>query len=70
MVKCPTCAKSLSTLSGHKIQTHITYGAVVKSVVYKCPHIDCQAILGVGPDPAAFKEEIVSDLLKRLTKSN
>lgn len=70
MVKCPTCSRPLLTLSGHKIQTQITHGLKVNSVVYKCPYVDCQAILGVGPDPTALKAEVVSDVLKRLTKPN
>jgi hypothetical protein len=68
MAKCPTCGKALGTLTGQKIKTHVTLGHVLNSVVYTCPHVGCQAILSVGPDPLALKADIVSELFERLKK--
>lgn len=64
--KCPGCGK----VPGFGINVQSVDakagGASWKGVLYVCPNIQCQTILGAGIDPLALKADTINGVVKKL----
>jgi uncharacterized protein with PIN domain len=68
MANCPKCGKPLNILNAQAVKAHVQFGHKLNCLAYTCPA--CHVVLGVGIEPLGLKEEIVSDLFKRLKKGS
>jgi len=64
--KCPHCEKAVSHVKVETIQFAAGLYEHYAGVSYLCP--DCRAVLGVGVDPLALNDDVVSRLLTALRK--
>lgn len=65
--KCPACSKVPAfgvNMQGVDIKG--TDGRSWNGVMYVCPNIQCQTILGVGLDPIALKTDTIAGVVKKL----
>jgi len=64
--KCPKCDALITRVTAGHVPIEIPMGNSWNGIAYACP--SCKSLLGVQIDPIAIKEDIVTELFKRLRK--
>jgi len=64
--KCPKCKKTLTKTSIEDVVIYVRTQARWRGLSYLCQN--CKAVLSVGIDPIALKNDIVAELLAKLQK--
>ena len=64
--KCPSCGKIPHRVLIQSVDIGTITESHYKGVMYVCPNIQCQSILGVSIDPIALKADTISQVAKKL----
>ena len=65
--KCPGCGRVPGLgikLQGVDVKT--VGGSTWNGVIYVCPNLECQTILGAGIDPVALKTDTINGVVEAL----
>lgn len=60
--KCPKCEQTPFQINIQSVDMPAPNGDTYRGVMYVCPNINCQTILGVGIDPIAIKSDILAKI--------
>lgn len=63
---CPKCDKVLLSITVNAIEAKVSARTTWNAVEYQCPY--CRALLGVGVDPIALKNDTVTQTVEKLVK--
>jgi hypothetical protein len=68
--KCPGCGKvpTFGTINVQSVEVRGVTGDTWNGVIYVCPDLTCQTILGAGLDPLALKADTINGVVRELRK--
>lgn len=65
--KCPGCGNvPVFGIKLQAVEMQSSNGNTYNGVMYVCPNVKCQTILGAGIDPLALKADTVNEVVKKL----